>query len=77
MTFEIVRETHVDFLPLPKKTISRLKRLSVWYLEDFADLSEHDLLNERGFGLGTVAAISNLLKRVGLNFREEQIHQLE
>lgn len=65
-----VRETHVELLPFPKKTISRLKKLSVWYLEDFADLSAQELLRERGFGIGTVATIDGLLKEVGLQLRQ-------
>jgi hypothetical protein len=47
MKVAFVRETHVDHLPFPKKTISRLKRLSVWYLEDIADLSAQELMRER------------------------------
>lgn len=74
MTVAFVRETHVDLLPFPKKTISRLKKLSVWYLEDIADLSAQELLRERGFGLGTVVAIDALLQSVGLQFRQCQPH---
>lgn len=77
MTVAFVRETHVDFLPFPRKTISRLKKLSVWYLEDIADLSAQELLRERGFGLGTVAAIDVLLQGVGLEFRQCHVHQVE
>lgn len=69
MKAAFVRETHVDLLPFLKKTISRLKKLSVWYLEDIADLSEQELLRERGFGLGTAATINVLLQSVGLQFR--------
>jgi len=65
-----VRETHVELLPFPKKTISRFKKLSVWYLEDFADLSAQELLRERGFGVGTVATIDGLLQGVGLQLRQ-------
>jgi len=71
MTVAFKRETHVDLLPFPRKIKARIKRLSVWYLEDFADLSERDLLRERGFGVGTVAEINNLLHKVGLKFRQQ------
>lgn len=65
-----LRDTHVELLPFPKKTISRFKDLSVWYLEDFADLSAQELLRERGLGVGTVATIDGLLQGVGLQFRQ-------
>lgn len=73
MTVAYVRETHVELLPFTKKTISRLKMLSVWYLEDFADMSAHELLRERGIGVGTVAAIDGLLQGVGLQFRQAPV----
>jgi len=46
-----------------------MKRLSIWYLEDFSDISERDLLKERGFGLGTVNEIKSLLRTVGLKLK--------
>lgn len=76
MTVAYVRETHVELLPFTKKTISRLKKLSVWYLEDFADMSAHELLRERGIGVGTVAAIKGLLQSVGLQFRQSHFTEL-
>lgn len=63
-------DTRVDDLPLPKGTIQRMHKLSLWYLDDLTELSESELLSVPGFGVGTLELVRALLHSAGLELRE-------
>jgi len=62
----VFRETHLDALLLPGNVRKRLNGLGIWYLEDLALVSHHDLLNLNGIGTATMDYIRHALCSVGL-----------
>ncbi|MBS0452438.1 MAG: hypothetical protein JSS14_14105 [Proteobacteria bacterium] len=66
------KETHIDALPISKRTREALRRMSVWYLEDLAEVTDAELRQQQGVGESTCELLIEMLKTVGLHLREAE-----